>query len=348
MIAAVFSLQGVGILFGGIVMVCTLAAMEPLIRENPDALDIVWRIILGVGVIPALVAVYFRLTIPETPRYTVDVIGDHEKAERDIEKVLILNNEFNPVVSQQKTASVGHTFTPEKRQVTFWEYFGNWKYGKVLLGTAYCWFALDVAWYGLSLNQTRILKIINFNGSNSGAIYDSFFQKGLGQLIIACMGTVPGYFVTVGLVEVLGRKPIQYLGFFVITIILAILSFWFDSIVKNQALFISLFTIANFFFNFGPNQTTFIIPGEVFPTRFRSTAHGISAAAGKLGAIIGIQLIAPYFESSPSLVIGIFAVIMLTGGLATALIPETKGKTLEELSGENEMHELLDPHSNMK
>jgi PHS family inorganic phosphate transporter-like MFS transporter len=44
--------------------------------------------------------------------------------------------------------------------------------------------------------------------------------------------------------------------------------------------------MANFFQNFGPNTTTFIIPGELFPTRYRSTAHGIAAASGKLGALI--------------------------------------------------------------
>lgn len=43
--------------------------------------------------------------------------------------------------------------------------------------------------------------------------------------------------------------------------------------------------------NFGPNTTTFIVPGESFPTRYRSTAHGISAGSGKLGAIIA-QVIA--------------------------------------------------------
>jgi PHS family inorganic phosphate transporter-like MFS transporter len=32
--------------------------------------------------------------------------------------------------------------------------------------------------------------------------------------------------------------------------------------------------------------TTFIIPGEIFPTRYRSTGHGIAAACGKLGAIV--------------------------------------------------------------
>lgn len=50
--------------------------------------------------------------------------------------------------------------------------------------------------------------------------------------------------------------------------------------------FIFFYCMANFFQNFGPNTTTFIIPGEVFPTRYRSTAHGISAASGKLGAIV--------------------------------------------------------------
>ena len=43
-----------------------------------------------------------------------------------------------------------------------------------------------------------------------------------------------------------------------------------------------------FFQNFGPNATTFVIPGEVFPTRYRSTAHGISVACGKLGALVSL------------------------------------------------------------
>jgi PHS family inorganic phosphate transporter-like MFS transporter len=50
--------------------------------------------------------------------------------------------------------------------------------------------------------------------------------------------------------------------------------------------FVFLYCLANFFQNFGPNTTTFIVPGEVFPTRYRSTAHGISAASGKLGAVV--------------------------------------------------------------
>jgi PHS family inorganic phosphate transporter-like MFS transporter len=65
--------------------------------------------------------------------------------------------------------------------------------------------------------------------------------------------------------------------------------FGFDRLTSssgNEKAFVFLYCLANFFQNFGPNVTTFVIPGEIFPTRYRSTAHGISAASGKLGAII--------------------------------------------------------------
>ena len=65
--------------------------------------------------------------------------------------------------------------------------------------------------------------------------------------------------------------------------------FGFDKLTANtssQKAFVFLYCLTNFFQNFGPNVTTFVIPGEIFPTRYRSTAHGISAASGKLGAIV--------------------------------------------------------------
>jgi PHS family inorganic phosphate transporter-like MFS transporter len=97
----------------------------------------------------------------------------------------------------------------------------------------------------------------------------------------------------------------------------------------------------------GPNATTFIVPGECFPTRYRSTSHGLSAAAGKIGSIIAQGAIAPLRTrheagktgSAPWLnhVMQIFALFMLLGIFTTLLIPETKRKTLEELAGEYEM-----------
>ena len=54
--------------------------------------------------------------------------------------------------------------------------------------------------------------------------------------------------------------------------------------------FVLLYGISYFFTEFGPNTTTFIYPAEIFPVEVRTTGHGISAAAGKMGAFAGAYL----------------------------------------------------------
>lgn len=51
-------------------------------------------------------------------------------------------------------------------------------------------------------------------------------------------------------------------------------------------LFAGIYVFSQIVCNIGPNTTVFVIPAEVFPTRIRSTAYGLSAAIGKLGAAI--------------------------------------------------------------
>jgi PHS family inorganic phosphate transporter-like MFS transporter len=132
------------------------------------------------------------------------------------------------------------------------------------------------------------------------------------------------------------------MGFVVLTILFCIIGFAYYHL-SSQAL-LALYVLAQFFFNFGPNATTFIVPGECFPTRYRSTSHGLSAASGKVGAILAQVLIGPLrvrgatkTNASPWLdhVMEIYALFMFCGIFTTLLIPETKRKTLEELAGED-------------
>lgn len=110
------------------------------------------------------------------------------------------------------------------------------------------------------------------------------YNLGVGNLILSCAGLIPGYWVSVATIDTIGRKPIQLMGFAVLTVLFCIIGFGYH-VIPTGGLF-ALYCLCNFFQNFGPNTTTFIVPGEVFPTRYRSTAHGISAGSGKLGAIV--------------------------------------------------------------
>ncbi|KAG9292774.1 hypothetical protein G9A89_006335 [Geosiphon pyriformis] len=336
MIGAVFAMQGFGILAAAIVSVVVLAAYKGSIRDNVQNVDYCWRLVLGLGAVPGMVALYFRLTIPETPRYTMDIERDIERATKDINSVLVSGTYEKP----DPDAPVTRVEAPKHTWADFVNYFGKWENGKILLGTSLSWFTLDVAYYGISLNNSIILRNIGFSGGSDP--YTALQKIAVGNVLIALMGTVPGYWFTVFFVDKWGRKPIQLMGFANLTIIFIILGFWYHQIINvSTTLFIAIFTLSQFFQNFGPNSTTFIIPGEVFPTRYRSTGHGISAASGKLGAVIAqvgftqMKDIGGTEAFVPNL-IKIFAIFMFLGLLSTLLIPETKGLTLEELSNEDQ------------
>lgn len=127
-------------------------------------------------------------------------------------------------------------------------------------------------------------------------------------------------------------------GFIILTILFIVWGFAYNHISGHAKL--AIFVLAQFFFNFGPNMTTFIIPGEVFPTRYRSTSHGISAASGKIGSIIGQGAIATLRNRNNGTwldhVLQIYALFMFLGIFTTLCVPETKRKTLEELCGEDQ------------
>ena len=137
------------------------------------------------------------------------------------------------------------------------------------------------------------------------------------------------------------------MGFAVLTVLFATMGFGYDRLNASESAkdgFVVLYCLANFFQNFGPNTTTFIIPGEAFPTRYRSTAHGISAASGKLGAIVaqvGFAQLRDHGGAKGSNafvkhILEIFALFMATGVGSTLLLTETKNQTLEDLSGERQ------------
>ncbi|KAF9446435.1 MFS general substrate transporter [Macrolepiota fuliginosa MF-IS2] len=350
MVTAVFASQGWGNFLAGLVAFIATVAFKDSILASPtnspmihvESVDAVWRLFVGIGCIPAVAALYFRLTIPETPRFTMDIEKNIQQARADI-KVALTGKRSD---SFDKNAAVVRLQAPEATWSDFLRYFSQWKNGKVLFGTSWSWFSLDIAFYGLNLNTTIIIQAIGFNvkavPTSPLDIYENLRNICIGNMILAAAGLIPGYWMCFLFIDSWGRKPIQLMGFIVLTILFVILGFAYDKLTQDSTkVFVFLTCLANFFSNFGPNTTTFVIPGEVFPTRYRSTCHGISAASGKLGAIVaqvtfaqlratngGNKFIKHIFE--------IFALFMVTGVFSTLLLPATENETLEVLSGENQ------------
>jgi PHS family inorganic phosphate transporter-like MFS transporter len=129
---------------GIVALIAIVALKNSVLADNPAyyvSVDQFWRIVIGMGMVPAVIALYFRLTIPETPRYTMDVERNITQGANDANQYLATGT-FN---KDPDAAVVERAEMPKASWKDFCHHFGQWKNGKVLFGTAFSWFALDVS-----------------------------------------------------------------------------------------------------------------------------------------------------------------------------------------------------------
>ncbi|KAL9379617.1 hypothetical protein Peur_028099 [Populus x canadensis] len=329
-IAAVFAMQGVGIMFAG--AVSTIVSMSFLsafpappfskanvISTQPET-DFAWRIVLMFGAIPAALTYYWRMKMPETARYSTALVeGNHKKAAKYMAKVLEKDITIDEATSKDP-------INPKSSYGLFSQEFLR-NHGAQLLGTASTWFHLDIAFYSLNLTQKDVYPSAGLiNKASSMNAIEEMYHLSKAMSLIALVAMVPGYWFTYGYLR--GEKKLfgpysekEFCG-------------------GHPIMFTVIYGLTFFFANFGPHSTTFMVPAELFPARFRSTCHGISAASGKAGAIIGAFVVQYYTQDGDSdgikkAITGL-SVVNLMGFFFTFLVPETKGKSLEELSGEDQ------------
>jgi PHS family inorganic phosphate transporter-like MFS transporter len=129
-------------------------------EECKKIIDGTWRIVIGSGAVPALLAIIFRFFLYDCGLYTLEVKNKPGNAFRDTQRV------YGPPPTNNGTnmspINGGNFYEPEDttRQFSFEDlhnYFikdKNWYY---LMGTAMTWFFLDVSFYGFSLDNRGTL-----------------------------------------------------------------------------------------------------------------------------------------------------------------------------------------------
>ena len=304
LVALVFALQGIGILAG-------IGVAFGLLTLNLNT-DVIWRIMLGLGAVPASLVIYFRRKIPETPRYSI-ATGDIKGAKTAVE--MVTGKEIN----------IEGSYVDKKSRLMLLR-----EYAPLLIGTSATWLLFDISYYGTGIFTPTLVQTFGFVG---------YLAAIKASALIFALAAVPGYFLAAALIDFEGRKLMQTTGFFAVGVLFFILSLFGTYLRSFSSLFIWIYALTFFFSNFGPNTTTFVYPTEIFPTRIRSTAHGISASMGKLGAALS-TLIFPIMLSvfGKYNLMAFLGVISITGGIITIiLLPETKGESLEAASKENKI-----------
>lgn len=177
MLAAVLSMQSISRLLASTVVLGALRVTSRSWNLQPNALtsntwklvfDQVWRWTVGLGIIPAAIAILLRLTIPETPRYYTDIKEYLSKA------VKIAKKMYGKKVTNTDPTDSGHD-SAEENEHWFrgaWDYLnGPEKKWKDLLNISLLWGIMDVAWYGLSMDQPSALSSLAYDPSSNSSSY---------------------------------------------------------------------------------------------------------------------------------------------------------------------------------
>lgn len=181
------------------------------------------------------------------------------------------------------------------------------RYAWHVLGTAGNWFIFDVFFYANSLFNADVLRMIEVG---PGGLKSTMLKT-----LVVVLIMLPGYFVGIALINKLGRKLTQIQGYCNMVFWFGICGIFYSSLKEMPGLFVLIYGMTFFFSNFGPNLTTYVIPGEIYPSQAKATLHGCSAAAGKLGAAIG-SMSMPFVTGQPATPDGIRLAMLICSGLA--------------------------------
>ncbi|MDA8392867.1 MAG: MFS transporter [Actinomycetota bacterium] len=316
LVGLVFSMQALGTLSGYVAALALLAA----------GVDhaVTWRLLLALGAVPAAAVVYLRRRMPESPRYLSTVQGKSQLAAASV-------LEYSDGVV--RTSAPTEVSVRQERRPTgampLSRFLGTPRYLLLLLGTAGSWFVFDYAYYGNSVSAPLIVKSVL--GKGGAHVLTEALAL---QLIMFTVAAVPGYYLAVALMDRIGHRRLQLLGFFAMGAAFLLIGV-IPGVTAAILPFMLLFGLSYFFAEFGPNTTTFVISSEVYPTSARATGHGISAGIAKVGAFIGVYLF-PVIKHH----LGVSGALRLSFGMAmvgillTLAIPETTRRSLSELAPE--------------
>lgn len=266
-----------------------------------------WRYMFGSEAIPAAAFGLLLFTVPKTPRYLV-MTGQHQVALSILERINGVNKAREILAEIRATAT-------EKTEKLF-------TYG------------FAVIFIGIMLSVFQQAIGINAVLYYAPRIFESAGAEGGGMMQTVIMGIVNILFTVVAIVTVdrFGRKPLLIIGSIGMAFgafMVAICDNWG---IKGIIPVLSIIVYAAFFMmSWGP--ICWVLIAEIFPNTIRGQAVAIAVAFQWIFNYLVSSTFPALYDFSPMFAYSLYGIVCVIAALFVwRCVPETKGKTLEEMN----------------
>lgn len=275
-----------------------------------------WRWMLGIEALPALMYLLLTLSIPDTPRWQILFQNNDKAALKILLEIYGDDQQAESVLNHIKSADV-LTVSQEKLMS---------KTNKKIIVLAFL-----ISFFNQISGINFILyyapEILEMAGFATRASLFNSVLIGLTNIIFTFAGLL--------LIDKLGRRQLLILGSlgYIISLSGVSIAFYFQSSPEWIALFIFAFIASH---AVGQGTVIWVFISEIFPNRIRAMGQSFGAGVhwvfAALITLVGPSVIAIY-QTNPWPIFLFFAAMMVLQLVFSIFtMPETKGKSLEEIN----------------
>jgi sugar porter (SP) family MFS transporter len=283
-----------------------------------------WRVILGLGAIPALVALALRARMPESPRWLL-----HNKRYADTQKALGM---LGMDVTEDQVRDTADRMEELERQL---ERKTLWTAGVKRALVVVCVFFIFQQITGINVPFYYGPQLLGGYLQGGKSAVDAAVAGVEAAAILGAVNVVATYFAF-RYIDRVGRKKLAMGGYLGMAVFILVAAYGVAYLTGLPRVWVIMVGFSFFITSFaiGVGGTGWLIQGEVFPTAVRGRAAAIGASVDWLANFVIIQWF-PTLNSAIGLawVMVLFAALSLLAiGFIARFLPETKGLPLEEVT----------------